>query len=108
MGKVNPNGLPTLVYIGHVNNDPDDTDPTLKLSDSTPVGAKPERYIGYSHPTAPVASSGCFDPTHPRDVRHAPSESFMSSILSRPLPAQMRWRWFEVPNHPNRCAHERC
>ena len=71
--------------------------PTLKLSDSTPVGAKPERYIGYSHPTAPVASSGCFDPTHPRDVHHAPSESFMSSILSRPLPAQIRWRWFWGP-----------
>ena len=108
MERDNPNGLPTLVYIGHGIMTPDDTDPTLKLSDSTPVGAKLERYISDSHPTAPVASSGCFDPTHPRDIRHVPPETFMSSILSRLLPAQRRWAMVLRPKPSNRSAREHC
>ena len=60
------------------------------------------------HPTAPVALSGCFDPTHPRDIRHVPPETFMSSILSRLLSAQRRWAMVLRPKPSNRYACGHC
>ena len=40
------------------------------LTDSTPVGAKLERYIEGLHPTILVASECCLASTQPRDAHH--------------------------------------
>ena len=87
---------------------PDDTDPTLKLNDSTPVGAKLERYIVDLIQRRPSLRSGCLAFTHPRDVHHVSAGDFYGFILSGLLSAQRRRVMVLRPKPSNRHAHERC